>query len=229
MTLEVLPDAEAAAREAAERIAAEAWQLARRRGRYTLALSGGETPRRMLELLARADLPWERVVLFQVDERVAEVGHPDRNWTGLRESLLRAAPLPPSNVHPMPVEAEDLEAGARAYAAVLAEHAGSPPVLDRIHLGLGADGHTASLLPGDSVVEATDRDVAVTARPYRGRIRMTLTLPMLNRARALLWLVTGDSKRAALERLLRGDPKIPAGCVDRERALVLADRAAAGC
>jgi 6-phosphogluconolactonase len=145
----------------------------------------------------------------------------------LQESLLEHAPLPPEQIYAMPVESVDLESAAKQYAATLAKIAGSPPVLDLVHLGLGPDGHTASLVPGDAVLEVNDADVAVTGI-YQGRRRMTLTYPIINRARRVLWLVTGSEKAGMLTRLREGDPSIPAGRVNQERALVLADRAAAG-
>src|SRR5258705_7493126 len=118
----------------------------------------------------------------------------------------------------MPVEAPDLEAAASRYAETLWAIAGSPPVFDLVHLGLGADGHTASLVPGDPVLDVTDADVAVT-RPYQGRRRMTLTFPIINRSRRVLWLVTGREKAGALVRLRNRDPSIPASCVRQDRAL----------
>jgi 6-phosphogluconolactonase len=165
--------------------------------------------------------------VVQVDERVAPAGHPDRNLTHLRESLLAQAPLRPEQIHAMPVEEEDLAAGAARYARALREIAGAPPVLDLTHLGLGPDGHTASLVPGDPVLNVTDTDVALTG-VYQGRRRMTLTYPVLNRSRRVLWLVTGNEKVDMLRRLCDGDVSIPAGRVRQDQALVLADRAAAG-
>jgi 6-phosphogluconolactonase len=181
----------------------------------------------MLRALAKEDIPWQGVHVFQVDERVAPDGHPDRNLTHLRESLLQHAPLRPEQIHGMPVEAADLEAAALQYALALRKIAGSPPVLDLVHLGLGPDGHTASLVPGDAVLDVTDEDVALTG-VYQGRRRMTLTYPTLNRARRVLWVVTGSEKVEMLRRLRGGDVSIPAGRVRREQALALADRAAAG-
>lgn len=228
MKLEVLPDADAAARAAAALLAEEARACVAARGRFALAVSGGSTPWKMLRALAGEELPWEALHVFQVDERVAPAGHADRNWTRLRESLLSSPRATSARVHAMPVEDEDLEAAARRYAAKLAEVAGTPPVLDLVHLGMGADGHTASLVPGDPVCDVTGADVALTAAPYQGRRRMTLTFPLLGRARRVLWLVTGAEKREMLARLLRGDASIPAGRVRPGAALVLADRDAAG-
>jgi 6-phosphogluconolactonase len=225
--IEILEDADSVAREAAKIIAAEARAATAGRGRFVTAVSGGHTPWVMLRVLAGDDVPWDGVHLAQVDERVAPAGHPDRNLTHLHESLLEHAPLPPKQVYAMPVESDDLEAAAKQYAAALAKIAGSPPVLDLVHLGLGPDGHTASLVPGDPVLQIKDADVAVTGI-YQGRRRMTLTYPILNRARKVLWLVTGSEKAEMLARLRQGDQSIPAGRVNQERALVLADRAAAG-
>jgi 6-phosphogluconolactonase len=227
MKLEIRADAEAVARRAAEVIAAEARAAVAAHGRFVLAVSGGQTPWVMLRALAGLDVPWADVHLVQVDERVAPAGDPDRNLTHLRESLVDPVPLPGEHVHAMPVEATDLDAGAAAYTATLREIAGTPPVLDLVHLGLGPDGHTASLVPGDPTLGVTDADVAITA-PYRGRRRMTLTFPILDRARGVLWVVTGAEKAEMLTRLLRADPAIPAGRVRQDRAVVLADRAAAG-
>jgi 6-phosphogluconolactonase len=228
MDIEVLADAGAAARAAAAFIAAEARTAIAARGRFTVAVSGGHTPWDMLRALAAEDVPWSGVHVLQVDERVAPAGDPDRNLTHLRESLLAAAPLPPEHIHGMPVESPDLEAGVARYAQVLEQVAGAPAALDLVHLGLGPDGHTASLVPGDRVLEVMDRDVALTGRAYQGRRRMTLTYPALNRARRVLWLVTGSEKIGMLDRLRAGDASIPAGRVRQDRARLIADRAAAG-
>jgi 6-phosphogluconolactonase len=212
------------AREGASLVAQDARAAVAARGCFAFAVSGGSTPWRMLRLLADEDMPWERVDLFQVDERIAPDGDPERNLTHLRESLLLRVPLAEDRIHAMPVGAPDLGRAVREHSGALRRVAGSPPVLDLVHLGLGADGHTASLVPGDAVLEVRDADVALTARAYQGRRRMTLTFPVLDRARRVLWLVTGRSKAAMLERLRRGDEAIPAGRVRRERALLLVDR-----
>ena len=227
MKIEIFADADSVAREAASLIAVAARAAVAERGRFIMAVSGGHTPWVMLRNLTREEVPWDKVHLAQVDERVAPPGHPDRNLTHLQESQLEHAPLPPEQIYAMPVESVDLESAAKQYAATLAKIAGSPPVLDLVHLGLGPDGHTASLVPGDAVLEVNDADVAVTGI-YQGRRRMTLTYPIINRARRVLWLVTGSEKAGMLTRLREGDPSIPAGRVNQERALVLADRAAAG-
>jgi 6-phosphogluconolactonase len=180
----------------------------------------------MLRDLAGEQVPWEAVHLVQVDERVAPAGHPDRNLTHLRDSLLTRVPLRPEQIHAMPVEAPDLTAAAESYAQSLRDLAGSPPVLDLVHLGLGPDGHTASLVPGDPVLNVTDADVALTGA-YQGRRRMTLTYPILNRSRHILWLVTGGDKAGPLARLRGADSSIPAGRVRQDHGRVLADRAAA--
>jgi 6-phosphogluconolactonase len=227
LKIKILTDAGAVAREAAAIIAGDARSAVAARGRFIMAVSGGHTPWMMLRSLAREDLPWKGVQVMQVDERVAPAGDPDRNLTHLRESLLEHAPLRPEQIHAMPVELPDLEAAASQYAMTLKKVAGSPAVLDLVHLGLGPDGHTASLVPGDPVLDVTNADVALT-RIYQGRRRMTLTYPVINRSRRILWLVTGGEKVEMLSRLRSGDQSIPAGRISREHALVLADRAAAG-
>jgi 6-phosphogluconolactonase len=214
--LEVEANADAVARHAAAFVAARARAAVAEHGRFTFAVSGGHTPWAMFADLAEHDMPWADVELFQVDERVAPDGDPDRNLTHLRESIGNA----PARVHPMPVTDADLEAAAAAYATVL------PQQFDLVHLGLGPDGHTASLVPGDPVLHVHDRLVALT-QPYQGHQRMTLTYPALGRADQLLWLITGADKRDPLAKLLAGDDSIPAGHVLALRSLVLADAAAA--
>jgi 6-phosphogluconolactonase len=215
--LEVSADADAVAKRAAAYVAQQSREAVAAHGRFTFAVSGGRTPWAMFGELAGEDVPWADVELFQVDERVAPDGDPDRNLTHLHASLGDA----PASVHPMPVTDPDLDAAAAAYGTVL------PQQFDLVHLGLGPDGHTASLVPGDPVLDVTDALVAVT-QPYQGHRRMTLTYPALARAGQLLWLVTGPDKKDALARLLAGDESIPAGRVVAVRSLVLADEAAAG-
>jgi len=227
MKTEILPDAEAVARAAASLIAREARAAVAARGRFVMAVSGGKTPWQMLRALANEDVPWKAVYVAQVDERVAPPGDPDRNLTHLRESLLSHAPLAQNQILAMPVEAMDLDSAAAEYAQKLQKVAGSPAVLDIAHLGLGPDGHTASLVPNDSVLNVMDQDVALTG-VYMGRRRMTLTYPAINRSRRILWLATGGEKVEMLRRLLKGDSSIPAGRVRQEQAVVLADQAAAG-
>jgi 6-phosphogluconolactonase len=193
---------------------------------FTLAVSGGRTPWQMLRALAQQAVPWSAVQLFQVDERIAPDGDPDRNLTHINETLLSAVKLPPQNIHPMPVSDPDLAAAAGRYAHEIERTAGAPPVLDLVHLGLGPDGHTASLVPGDPALLVTNTEVAL-AGPYMGHRRMTLTYPVLDNARRILWLVTGAEKARMLSLLRAGDRTIPAGRVNGANALVLADRAAA--
>lgn len=226
MKLEVFADAESVARQAATLIAADARAAVATRGSFVMAVSGGHTPWIMLRDLAQEDVPWNAMHVVQVDERIAPAGDPDRNLTHLRESLLQHAPLRPEQIHAMPVESSDLEEACKQYEQTLQSIAGSPPVLDLAHLGLGPDGHTASLVPGDPVLAVTTADVALTA-PYQGRRRMTLTYPILNRSRRVLWLVTGGEKAGMLARLRAGDVTIPAGRILPDRAVVLADRPAA--
>jgi len=224
MKIETLPNADVVARAGASFTTAEALAAVAARGRFIMAVSGGRTPWKMLSALADEPMPWADVHVVQVDERVAPDGDPDRNLTHLRESLLAHCPLVPDQVHPMPVEWPDLEAACERYALTVREIAGSPAVLDLAHLGLGPDGHTASLVPGDPVLNIS-ADVALTAI-YQGRRRMTLTYPLLNRSRRILWLVTGDEKADMLPRLHDGDRSIPAGRISRQQSVVLADEAA---
>lgn len=218
MRIEVRPDAEAVAERAAALVAERARAAIADHGHFTFAVSGGHTPWAMFASLRGKDMPWEKVTIFQVDERVAPDGHPDRNLTHLRASLPSTAT---ANIRAMPVGADDLERAAEQYARSL------PEAFDLVHLGLGADGHTASLIPGDPVLDVMDRDVAVTG-VYEGRRRMTLTYPVLERALNVLWLVTGEDKANVLRRLQAGDRSIPAGRVSAANALVIADEAAAG-
>jgi 6-phosphogluconolactonase len=217
--VEAVPDGEAAARRAAELIVAAGREAIGERGEFALALSGGKTPWRMVELLAASDLDWSRTRAFQVDERIAPAGDPDRNLT----HLVLALPLSlQASLRPMPVNEADLDAAADRYAAEL------PDRLDLAHLGLGPDGHTASLVPGDPVLDVADRRVALTSGEYQGHRRMTLTYPAIDAARRILFLVTGSDKRDALARLRAGDEAIPAGRVARERMTIVADEAALG-
>lgn len=215
--IEILDDAEAVARRAAGYVAELSRAAVADHGRFTFAVSGGHTPWAMFADLADEDEPWNRTAIYQVDERVAPTGDPDRNLTHLLASLPAVSG---ADVHPMPVEEDDLEAAAAEYARSLPER------FDLIHLGLGPDGHTASLVPGDPVLEVTNRDVAVTGE-YQDRRRMTLTYPVLDRAHQILWLVTGEDKVEALRRLRAGDRSIPGGRIGVSRALIFADEAAA--
>jgi len=226
MQIEILPTAADVAKAGAEFIARAARSAVAQRGRFVLAVSGGTTPWVMLKELAATDMPWANVHIVQVDERIAPEGHADRNVTQLRESLA-GTPLPMANLHPMPVNDPDLDAAAGRYAAQLQQLLGPARSLDVCHLGLGPDGHTASLVPGDPTLGVRDRDVAITGL-YQKRLRMTLTYPILDRSQAILWVVTGANKVDAFEKLREADPSIPAAHVLRDRATVLADREATG-
>jgi 6-phosphogluconolactonase len=227
MKYEIFADESAVAAAAAKLIAAEARAAVAARGRFLMAVSGGKTPWAMLKCLATEDVPWANVHIFQVDERLAPDGDPDRNLTHLHASLLGNAPIPPENIHAMPVTAADPANGVWDYEQSLVTWSGKPPVLDLVHLGLGADGHTASLVPGDLALDCHDRDVAVTGI-YQNRHRMTLTYPLINRSRRILWLATGAAKIPMVTRLLAGDPTIPAGLVVQENAVLFVDTDAAG-
>jgi 6-phosphogluconolactonase len=227
MRTEFLADPGAVAIRAAELVARLAREAVTERGRCALAFSGGTTPLRAFRALSGEDVPWDRVHLLQVDERVAPSGDPERNYYQLKEALIERIAIPSANIHFMPVEEEDLEEGARRYGSILRRIAGTPPVLDLVQLGLGEDGHTASLFPEDPALRIVDEDVAVTGL-HKGRRRMTLTFAAIDRARCILWLVTGSGKSAALERLRAGDRSIPAGRVRSDRAVLLADAATRG-
>ena len=227
MKIEIFPDAASVARAAAVFIAAESRAAIAARGRFVAALSGGSTPWLMLRALADEEVQWDAVHVVHVDERVAPAGNSERNLTHLHENLLGHTPLRPEQIHAMPVESQDLKAAAAQYAQTIADLVGSPCVLDLAHLGLGPDGHTASLVAGDPALDISEADVALT-ETYQGRRRMTLTYPILNRARRVLWLVTGVEKQAMLHRLQDGDPSIPAGRVRRGMAIIFADNGAAG-
>jgi 6-phosphogluconolactonase len=209
--VEVLPDAEAVARRAAEFICGRVRVGVAERGTFALALSGGRTPARMLEFLEEElDVPWDCVDVYQVDERIAPRDHPERNLTLLERML------PEARIHPMPVEDEDLGAAGARYSASLPER------LDLVHLGLGPDGHTASLVPDCGALSVRDRDIAIS-REYEGRRRMTLTYPAIDRAREVLWVVTGEDKAKALTQLLGGDESIPAARVRTPVQTLLTD------
>jgi len=217
--LEVAGNEKAASRRAAELIAAEGDEVAAERGSFALAMSGGRSPWAMLAILGELEgMPWDRTELFQVDERVAAPGDPARNLTHM---VLGLSMDHQATLRPMPVTQRDLDGAARDYEASLPER------LDLVHLGLGPDGHTASLVPGDPVLEVGDRRVALTETAYKDHRRMTLTYPALNDARRIIWLVTGPDKREPLAKLLEGDDAIPAGRVNNENMLVVADEAAA--
>ncbi len=226
MQIETLPTADAVAARAAQIIARDARSAVASRGLFVMAVSGGRTPWQMLRALANEDVPWAKVHVVQVDERIASAGHADRNLTHLRESLLSHAPIPQEQIHAMPVEMGDLDQACQDYSELLSSMCGQPAVIDLVHLGLGPDGHTASLIPGDSVCEVHSAEVALTG-VYQNRRRMTLTYPILNRSRHILWVVTGGEKSPMLPRLLAGDPTIPAGPIAQENATLLADAPAA--
>jgi 6-phosphogluconolactonase len=226
MKKEILSTSDAVAARAAQIIASDARAAVAVRGRFVMAVSGGRTPWQMLRALANEEMPWANVHVVQVDERIAPAGDKDRNLTHLRESLLSHAPIPENQIHAMPVEAADLDQACRDYTALLNSICGNPAVIDLAHLGLGPDGHTASLIPGDPVCEVLDAEVALTGL-YQNRRRMTLTYPILNRSRHVLWVVTGTEKAPMLPRLLAGDAGIPAGPIAQANATLLADAPAA--
>lgn len=222
MQIENLASANDVATRAARIIASEARTAVAQRGRFVMAVSGGRTPWQMLRNLATEDVPWASVHIVQVDERIAPEGDKDRNLTHLRESLLSHAPIPENQIYAMPVNAPDLAQACLDYTSTLNSLCGPPPVLDLAHLGLGPDGHTASLIPGDPVCAVQNAEVALTGL-YQNRLRMTLTYPVLNRSRCILWVVTGSEKKPMVPRLLAADPTIPAGPIAQQNAILLLD------
>ncbi len=212
----VVESEEGAANTAADFIAAQIRTVVTERGRFTMAVSGGKTPWAMFDHLAGMDLPWSSVEVYQVDERIAPDGDPDRNLTHWEARFGHL----PVVTRPMPVTDDDVEAAADRYAASLPER------FDVVHLGIGPDGHTASLVPGDPVLEVADRAVAITGGLYQGRHRMTLTYPALQRTEQLLWLIAGEDKRDALAGMVAGDDTYPAAGVVAGRSLIVTDRAA---
>lgn len=217
--LEVVADEKAAARRAAELIATAGKAAVGDHNTFSLAMSGGRSPWAMLAILGELeDTPWPETELFQVDERIASPGSEDRNLTHM---VLGLSMDHQSALRPMPVTQRDLDGAARDYENTL------PDPLDCVHLGLGPDGHTASLVPGDPVLDVTDRRVAITETAYQGHRRMTLTYPALDAARQIIWLVTGPDKVEALAKLLAGDRSIPAGRVENANMKIVADAAAA--
>jgi 6-phosphogluconolactonase len=214
MQIVVVDDAAAAASLAADMVARRIRSAVRLRGSACIAVSGGTTPAAMLAHLAQMDLPWPAVTVLQVDERVAPDGDPDRNVT-----MLSALSSTAAHVLPMPVTAADLRRAAARYASRL------PDRIDVVHLGMGADGHTASWPPGDPVIDALAR-VAMSG-PYQERVRMTLTPPVVNAARFRLVLATGGSKRPPLQRWLAGDRTLPISRVRRTGTVLVVDAEAA--
>ncbi len=226
MNFKIANDVESVAKMAATFIANEACAAIQARGQFVMAVSGGKTPWIMLRHLAEEKLEWSKIHIFQVDERIAPAGSADRNWTHLQESLLTNDETKEVHLYPMPVEASDLTTGASSYATELHHLTQAPPVFDLIHLGLGADGHTASLIPGDPVLKVLDHDVAITGL-YQGHQRLTLTYPIINRSRKVLWVVTGKEKQIALQQLLNKDRSIPGGSILQLHATIIADADAA--
>lgn len=196
---------EALAALAADRIALLIEQAVIRHGRATVALSGGATPRAVYRQLARHQLPWEKVEIYFGDERAVPPGDPESNYRMARETLLEAAPLPPSHVHRMPAERPDRDAAAAEYAAQL------PKELDLIILGIGEDGHTASLFPGFSVLGETRRKVVAVTGPKAPHQRLTITPPVIASAFTVMVLASGAGKAKAVAQALEG-PDRPVDC-----------------
>jgi 6-phosphogluconolactonase len=214
-----------AERAAAQFIAARLTLAIEERGRATLALSGGSTPWAMIGQLAAQPVTWSAVHVFQVDERIAPAGDAGRNWLRFAASAL-AARVPRNQQHPMPVELDDGELAADRYSETLVRWAGDPPALDVVHLGIGPDGHTASLFAGDPLLEERQRLVGV-AGEHAGYRRLSLTLTAIDGARDIVWYIVGRDRREVASRLLERDPSIAASRVQREHATCFTDPEAA--
>ena len=214
MVTRVVEDDEAAAAEAARVIVMIADAAIADRGRFNFAVSGGKTPWRMLELLSESDLNWSKTSLFQVDERIAPTGSMQRNLTHL---VLTLPLICQAAIRPMPVGADDLPTAASGYEYSL------PDRFDLIHLGMGPDGHTASLVPGDPILDVTDRQVAITSGEYQGTHRMSLTYKAINRARQIMFLVTGEGKEEALSKMIAGDESVPSGRIENPNITLITD------
>jgi 6-phosphogluconolactonase len=225
MKIHIEPDADRLALECGAWMGGQIRRGLSERDTFSLALSGGRGPHRLFESLAREKVPWDRVHLFQVDERAAPADSPERNFHAIRTMLVERVPIPEANVHPMPVDEADLEAAARDYADTLARVLGPDLVLDLVHLGLGEDGHTASLFPGDPASESGAP--VIVSREHQGFRRLSLNYTVLSDARQRLWFVTGAAKSEMLVRAMDGDVGIPAGRIRREDTLFFADQAAA--
>ena len=226
MEIRTFQSREDVAKEAAIFIADRIRENIIKKGHFTFAISGGRTPWAMIKELAKEDLPWEKVFLFQVDERIAPNAHPDRNLTQLFKAIEGTKLVLRLNIFPMRVNAEDLDEACEEYESHINRMTENGK-LDLIHLGIGTDGHTASLVPNDSVLEIKEKGVALTDSEYQGRKRMTLTYPLINHAEKILWVVTGEEKAEMLDRLLHQDPSIPAGRIDQHHAIVFTEESAA--
>jgi 6-phosphogluconolactonase len=224
---EIFPSADQVAENAAAYLEQLIRETLTQKKTFSMAISGGRTPWEMLKILSKASLPWQRVNLFQVDERVAPDGHADRNLSQLFQAIEGSSLVTRLRIFPMPVTADDLDVAAEDYSQLIHEITEGEG-LDLIHLGMGSDGHTASLVPGDGVLQVNDRGVACTENLYQGRIRMTLTYPLLNSAKQILWIVTGAEKQEMVQLLLKQDTSIPAGIVNQANALLMMDSAAFG-
>lgn len=225
MKLLVLPDIDSVSQQAVKIITRFAQDRINQNNQFLFAVSGGSTPWLMLRQLADSDLTWSKVLLFQTDERIAPAGDSQRNLVHIKQQLMDHSTFTLRQIYAMPVEQADLKSAAHQYAEELRKLCGNPPTLDLIHLGLGEDGHTASLLPADAAL--TSRETITISNEYQGLRRMTMTYSVINAARRRLWIVTGANKRGMLERLYYGDRSIPAGLVERDNAIILADEDAA--
>lgn len=235
----VLPTASAVAGAAADRVVSVARNAIRRRGRFCVALSGGSTPRATYDLLVsrpRVDaVDWSRAEFFWADERAVPLDHRDSNFGAAKEHLLDHLPgIKRDAIHRMPADEPDRDAAAERYEAEIARVFGvspgapRPPAFDLIWLGMGADGHTASLFPGSTALGERRRWVVATWAPGPAAWRMTLTQPLINAARTVLFVVTGADKASGLRSVESGSRELPAARIRARSTLFLVDALAAG-
>jgi 6-phosphogluconolactonase len=227
---EIFPDPAALARHVAEWMTSAALAA---KGTFRVSLSGGSTPKTLYGLLAsdefRSRFPWQLVSWYWGDERFVPYDDPASNYRMTREAMLAKAPVPAENIHPIPTDGTPQDA-ARRYERTLRQASGATarPLFDVTLLGLGIDGHTASLLPGDPVLEERERWVAVVSHG-RPEIRITMTYPALDSSRRVAFLVTGREKAAILQTIRAGGSQVPAARVRPLGELIwFVDRAAAG-
>ena len=211
MIVEVLSDLDTLIQRAATLVVAEIHRAITDRGIFTIALSGGSTPKPLYAALAQQPLPWEKIHCFWGDERYVPVDHPDSNQGMTRQIWLNHVPIPPENIHPMPTDSGNPEEDATVHDAHLqAFFQVSPPIFptfDLILLGLGDDGHTASLFPHTDSLTVHDRSITVGNKD--GQPRLTFTVPLINQARSILFLVAGANKQPALRAIFQeGDTEL---------------------
>lgn len=228
----IFPDLEGASQEAARLFAAAASEAIADHYRFSVALSGGPTPRRLYQLLAaepyRSQLPWGQIHFFWGDERYVPANHAESNYRMAKEALLDHISIPVDNIHPMPTDAPETEQAARVHSAELQIFFDGDICFDLALMGIGDDGHTASLFADDPALTVRDKPVAVARPTSQPTDRLTLTYPIFNRTRRVLFLVSGQEKALVVARVLAGDAAYPCTGIQPTGELIwLLDQAAA--